>query len=556
MGVQQQSELPSQTSAKYFSLREDVSTESLSDIDSQTDINNTGNSGKDYSSPPRLSLWGWYTPSQYRGNSSGVTMKNLSASEDSISLSSLDHQQQPMLMVDHSSNSDNEDGATAKDFKIDIHLKGEDEDDGVGGDTRVKYNTRNSGTLRNSSNKTQTTVLNNNNNNSTNSGNNINNNNDKEINITTLGGSTNSTTKFLYSSVDQSNGSTIRYPYSPSYSDATFSILSGVVILFSIIYSLLVGPIQIMFAFLVSILVFISYICASFAANNRIYLYSVTALAVGLGLTIPSFFAATGAVVLGTGRDKSTWDVELFKSDQVLMGWMWPKGQMAIFVDESTIIGPYSFIGKLSTEILQLSYISYYIWGYFMEIYILYNLWRCHLSKDPQQQKMMPIWDQRLKMFICSWISTYFIVFSINLIFPAVSPRVYIGKTLELYKNNLEGFGFAGFVRSRIDNAAKGSFGSFPSGHIATSFAIGLSSYKILPAYGFVSTIAAILIAIATMYLRYHYFVDFLAALPVTIFCLLYGGFYTPSDFKNVFVNCFYSIKSIFQNILSKFNNK
>ncbi|KAK5576283.1 hypothetical protein RB653_007424 [Dictyostelium firmibasis] len=532
MGVQQQSELQSQSSAKYFSLREDVSTESLSDIDSQADINNTGNGGKDYVSPPRLSLWGWYTPSQYRGNSSGVNMKNLSASEDTISLSSLDHQQQPMLMID-SSNSDNEDGASGKDFKIDIHLKEDDDDN-----TRIKYNTR-GGTLRNSSNKTQTTALNNSN-----------------KDITTLGGSTNSTSKFLYSSVDQSNGSTIRYPYSPSYSDATFTILCGVVVLFSIVYSLLVGPIQIMFAFLVSILVFISYICASFAANNRIYLYSITALAVGLGLTIPSFFAATGAVVLGTGRDKETWDIQLFKSDQVLMGWMWPKGQMAIFVDESSIVGPDSFIGRLSTEILQLSYISYYIWGYFMEIYILYNLWRCHLSKDPQQQKMMPIWDQRLKMFICSWISTYFIVFSINLIFPAESPRVYIGKKLDLYKNKLTGFGFAGFVRDRIDNAAKGSFGSFPSGHIATSFAIGLSSYKILPAYGFISTIAAILIAIATMYLRYHYFVDFLAALPVTIFCLLYGGFYTPSDFKNVFVNCFYSIKSMFQNILSKFNNK
>ncbi|EGC30352.1 hypothetical protein DICPUDRAFT_157915 [Dictyostelium purpureum] len=491
MGVQQQVELQPQSTVKYFHLKE----EDASDINDIDII-------KESSAPPRLSLMGWFAPPQYTAFPlgkivSGSSKNPLSLSEDSIS--SLDDKSigihtQPILME----SSDGEDGAGPKDFKIDIHPTSsmdKDIDD-------LKYNKK-------------------------------------------------STNTFLYSNAVTNNNS-IRYQYSPVYSDVTYTLLVGIVILFSIVYSLLVGPIKIMFAFLISLTIFISYTCAALSTNNRTYLYSVTVLSIALGLTIPAFFAATGAVVIGTDRNKILWDSRLYASDSFLMGWLWPNGQMAKFVEDSTIVGPSSFIGKLSTEVFQLSYISYYVWGYLMEVYILWNLWRCHLSTDPQKQRMMPIWDQRLKMFICSWISTYFIVFSINLIFPAISPRVYLKN---LYSEKLTGFGFAGFIREKIDNAATGSFGSFPSGHIATSFAVGLSSYKILPAYGFVSTISAILIAIATMYLRYHYFVDFLAAIPVTMFCLLYGGYYSPSDFFSVFVKCFTYTKTIIQKTFQKIKN-
>ncbi|GAM23537.1 hypothetical protein SAMD00019534_067120 [Acytostelium subglobosum LB1] len=331
------------------------------------------------------------------------------------------------------------------------------------------------------------------------------------------------------------------YPYSPVHSDTTFSILVAVVCIFALVYAFIVGPLPIIFAFLVSILIIVSYSFLVVSRTNKWYLVSITFLAVGLGLTIPSFFEATGKVVLGL--DLSTWDQQLLHGDTLIMGWIFPLGQMGLFVDRSNVIGPDSFVGELSTEIFQLSYISYYIWGYAMELYILYKMWRCYRSKNLEETLQMPIWDQRLKMFICTWISSYFIVFSINMIFPAQSPRVFLS---DEYVNKLNGFGLAGLIRSKIENAAKGSFGSFPSGHIATSWSIAFAAYKIVPVYGVISGFAAFLITIATMYLRYHYVVDFLAAVPVAFLCLLFGGFYSLSGMRDSIVNTYRSIKAKF----------
>ncbi|EGG17758.1 phosphoesterase [Cavenderia fasciculata] len=326
----------------------------------------------------------------------------------------------------------------------------------------------------------------------------------------------------------KSNDNTV-YPYSPVYSDITFSILVGVVCIFSITFSFLVGPLVLV----------TSYVSLCLAPSNRWYLYSITACAIGLGLCIPSFFNATGQVVLGI--DLHLWDTDLFRGDKTLMGWVFPLGQLGLFVQDSSWFGPSSFIGRLSTEIFQISYISYYIWGYFMEIYILYKLWRASLSSDLEERKTISLWDQRLKMFICSWISTYFVCFSINLMFPAESPRVFLQG---YYDTKLVGFGFAGWIRGLIDQGATGSFGSFPSGHIATSWAVAFASYKIIPTYGYVSATAAFLITIATMYLRYHYFVDFLCAVPVAFVCVMYGGFYSLADIRNGISNIYHGIKN------------
>jgi len=495
MGVPQAIEIQNQSSTdfKYFHLNEDISEVDIADGPKEMGIG----------IPPKLSVWGWFTASQFNNSSSALYKKELdgSAVSGGIDMHSLKnksigfHSHQPFL---HQSDGGSDSEDNGKDFKIDIHPSSMmmEED--------TEYAKNYNGANLNSSSSSSAVM----------------------------------------------NGP-IMYPYSPVKSDITFSVLVGVVCLFSIIYSLLVGPLTIIFAFAVSILILVSYVFTSFAKNNKWYLYSITVLAVGLGLTIPSFFEATGAVVIGTERHLSTWDGKLVNADSSLLGWIFPKGQMGLFFDKSTVAGPYSFIGELSTEIFQLSYISYYIWGYFMEIYILFNLWKCYKSKDAAQMKMMPIWDQRLKMFICSWISTYFVVFSINLLFPAVSPRVYLNKD---YENKLTGFGFAGFVRDKIENAAKGSFGSFPSGHIATSWAISFASYPISHTYAFVSGVAAFLITIATMYLRYHYFVDFLAAIPVIIICLLFGGFYSLSSLKQSFLNSIVSLKKLFKTTIAKFN--
>ncbi|KYQ90294.1 phosphoesterase [Tieghemostelium lacteum] len=508
MGVPQTIDIQNQgTDFKYFHLKEDLT----DDLDLIKD-----------SHIPRLSLWGWFTPQHNKmiyqlGQLGKKDSNSLNSSNISNSTTTVESNGASTSISIDREGSDSEDMIQMMDYtKIDINASRDTNSSGSGS----------VGTA-----------------------------NDEEIEY--LNQSQQLDGVPFTSTTSSINPKLLPHKFcSPIYSDVTFSLLVAVVCIFSIVYCFLVGPKAVLPAFLVSLLIFISYIFACFSPNNKWYIYSVTVLSVGLGLTIPTFFAATGAVVLGLGR--STWDSSLVSADSSLLGWVFPMGQMGLYVDKSTLIGPDSFIGELSTEILQLSYISYYIWGYFMEVWILFNLWKCSLSKDPIKQQELAIWDQRLKMFICSWISTYFLVFSINLSFPAVSPRVYLRGE---YTNQLNGFGFAGFVRRKIEDAAKGSFGSFPSGHIATSWAISFASYRIVPAYGFISGVASFLITIATMYLRYHYFVDFLAAVPVAILCLLYGGFYSPKDFKNLFVSAYRSIKNLFKylknlitNSVSKFN--
>eukprot|EP01132_Coremiostelium_polycephalum_P008535 gene8535-10490_t len=482
---------------KYFHLKEEVPTASSSSLTTTTGSVVVADDSTTLlldSAPPKLSVWGWISSpssSQQQHYSNRYPISSLE--KKSIGFSSHEF----ILHPDNSSS----DSESENQYKIDINIPTSPDVSTstttiVGGEVvEIKFESPSlsSSTLEQHQNTSLTSSSL-----STNNSNNSKNNN-----------SQNRFSSILYSMINSSTDSINKYRYSTIFSDVTFSILVFVVCVFFIVYSILAGPIKIIGAFIVSIVVLSSYIVVCFSPNNKWYMFSVSVLAVGLGLCIPSFFDATGKVVQGVERE--LWDRELVVGDNTLMGWLFPLGQMGLFVDQSRFIGPQSFLGRFSTEIFQLSYISYYIWGYFMELYILFNMWRCHRSKDPAVIKMLSLWDQRLKMFVCTWLATYFLVFSVNLTFPAESPRVYLnGK----YEHPLTGFGFAGFIRNKIENAAKGSYGSFPSGHIATSWAVAIAAYRVLPIYGTIASVAALLITIATMYLRYHYFVDFLAAIP------------------------------------------
>ncbi len=75
-----------------------------------------------------------------------------------------------------------------------------------------------------------------------------------------------------------------------------------------------------------------------------------------LGLSPLIFFEGTNIVnraryaVYG----KSLLYDNLFLSiDTLLFGWMWPKGQLSLFLDQNPVIGVTSFIGRCYTEVLQ-----------------------------------------------------------------------------------------------------------------------------------------------------------------------------------------------------------
>eukprot|EP01089_Gocevia_fonbrunei_P019821 TRINITY_DN713_c0_g1_i3.p2 TRINITY_DN713_c0_g1~~TRINITY_DN713_c0_g1_i3.p2 ORF type:complete len:154 (+),score=26.03 TRINITY_DN713_c0_g1_i3:729-1190(+) len=130
----------------------------------------------------------------------------------------------------------------------------------------------------------------------------------------------------------------------------------------------------------------------------------------------------------------------------------------------------------------------------------------------------------------------------LNLLVPARSPRVYIA---DMYTIDLDGFGLAGLLRRSIYSASQGSFGAFPSGHVALSWVTALMAKKLWNNISWISPVltklhsqgcffSAIMITLATLFLRYHYFMDVVCAFPLIVFGLFYGGFWPNSHWEGL----------------------
>ena len=67
--------------------------------------------------------------------------------------------------------------------------------------------------------------------------------------------------------------------------------------------------------------------------------------------------------------------------DDFLLGWLFPKGQLALALDGNAYVGPATVIGKIVAEVLQILYASYYFWGNGLLIYLVPT--RCHTHCNP-----------------------------------------------------------------------------------------------------------------------------------------------------------------------------
>jgi len=133
-------------------------------------------------------------------------------------------------------------------------------------------------------------------------------------------------------------------------------------------------------------------------------------------------------------------------------------------------------------------------------------------------------------MFLTAFVGAFIFNFICNLAFPAVSPRIYLK---DLYKTEIKGLFFANIIRGALTSAASNTFSAFPSGHCGISWLTSLLAYRMgYRTYSLLSFIAAILITIATLILRYHYFVDALFATMILLFGMFFGGFTTQESFQ------------------------
>eukprot|EP01089_Gocevia_fonbrunei_P019820 TRINITY_DN713_c0_g1_i2.p1 TRINITY_DN713_c0_g1~~TRINITY_DN713_c0_g1_i2.p1 ORF type:complete len:403 (+),score=35.26 TRINITY_DN713_c0_g1_i2:56-1264(+) len=311
----------------------------------------------------------------------------------------------------------------------------------------------------------------------------------------------------------------------------------------------------------ISLVAFAYYMSLSVCASFLIFILGRNSLSFGtytrlllillLSLCMPAFFAGAGPVV--SQNNFSIYDEDLLLWDTFFLGRLFPHGQLALALDQSTLLGPNSFIGKFLTEILQLFYVSYYIWGYsllgmLMIDYLVVARIRDKNKKSASRgtrssnsHKLNEKWT-RLKMFICAWLGAYILNFMLNLLVPARSPRVYIA---DMYTIDLDGFGLAGLLRRSIYSASQGSFGAFPSGHVALSWVTALMAKKLWNNISWISPVltklhsqgcffSAIMITLATLFLRYHYFMDVVCAFPLIVFGLFYGGFWPNSHWEGL----------------------
>ncbi|MCX8033811.1 MAG: phosphatase PAP2 family protein [Thermodesulfovibrio sp.] len=164
------------------------------------------------------------------------------------------------------------------------------------------------------------------------------------------------------------------------------------------------------------------------------------------------------------------------------------------------------FVNPYLTEIMQLSYCVYYFLPFILGFYLL----KKGMQEDFQKAMFF--------VLLCFYIS--FIGYAI---FPALGPRFSIA---HMFNSELEGILLADQINDLLNSLEGIKRDAFPSGHVGISLLILLILYKYNKKIFWITLPPVILLMISTIYCRYHYFVDVIAGLILTVVTLLVGNLY------------------------------
>ena len=74
--------------------------------------------------------------------------------------------------------------------------------------------------------------------------------------------------------------------------------------------------------------------------------------------------------------------------DEAIWGWLWPKGQMALWLDTQMSFGVTTQVGRMYAELFQILYVSYYFWGNAIGIFLAYKyFYFCVYKKNKGTRK-------------------------------------------------------------------------------------------------------------------------------------------------------------------------
>lgn len=239
--------------------------------------------------------------------------------------------------------------------------------------------------------------------------------------------------------------------------------------------------------------------------QNEIKLYILIIIS---GVELYLFFLASSRIA----SKKKLMDNAIVKVDEFFLGGLFPKGQISLYLDENKNFGPNAVGGKIINNILILFYFTYYLNPYvFIFIVLFKNCIKETIHRYKNNGEKSPTYNiswNRFYFTLAVYISTYIQIFFINSIVPAVSPRLYLK---DEYKNDIVYVGLNKYMVNIKDDA---SANSFPSGHVAETFCLFFPFLE-MKRY-FVACfvlIVSILIGLATVILRYHYFADVLVGM-------------------------------------------
>ena len=223
---------------------------------------------------------------------------------------------------------------------------------------------------------------------------------------------------------------------------------------------------------------------------------------------LPAHFVSAGRICY---RRKKKDDL-LIKIDKFILGWLVKDGKISLWIDNNDYIGPHTTIGQFINNSLQIFYFFYYLIPYIsMHFLCLLNCLReiifRYKNKGAISSSYKKTWNTTLFIFSVYLLTCVF-VFFVNILVPATSPRKHL-KNEFVHSLSLSGFGKYLNKKSKDEKSAN----SFPSGHVAEILSIGLAFCATKNKFtGKLIIYNSGLIAIATIFLRYHYFCDIIAA--------------------------------------------
>lgn len=160
-------------------------------------------------------------------------------------------------------------------------------------------------------------------------------------------------------------------------------------------------------------------------------------------------------------------------------------------------------VHPLLTDFMQISYSTYYF------IPVIFGIILLKTNKREEFNKSLFL------ILLCFYLS-----YVGYLLFPALGPRFALK---ELHSIALEGFIVAEPLHNLLNRLEGIKRDAFPSGHTAVTVLILYLAYKFNRIYFWICLPIVLSLLFSTVYCRYHYFIDVVAGIILTIFTLLIG---------------------------------